>query len=182
MARYQLETEFPNLSGAEWCLKSPWDDTYTCIAWAAGGTDRTWWPGKDYYWPPGLPVIDPPEIAPTEYFIQGFGTLGYKPCDSSTFEIGYQKVAIYANEIGVTHMARQHFAGRGWLSKLGSLEDIRHSSLTDVEGSTAALAGQYGEVVQILKRSWLIALLDPLTYRGWFSVFRFWIQRAARRS
>jgi hypothetical protein len=83
----------------------------------------------------------------------GFETLGYEPCDIGAFEIDYQKLAIYANEVGVTHMARQHFLGRGWLSKLGNLEDIFHRELQDIAGGTSTLAGQYGEVERFLKRA-----------------------------
>lgn len=182
IARDYLQTEFPGLTKTDWSIKSPLDDSYQCIAWAACRTNRAWWPGRDYYWPPGLPTVEPPETASLEHFIQGFRTLGYEPCDNRGLEIGYQKVAVYANEVGVTHMARQHFAGRGWLSKLGSLEDILHRELEAVEGDTSALAGQYGKVVQILKRTWWTAFLDASTYRCWCSTIKFWISRVVRQS
>lgn len=172
----RLVTEFPNLARADWAVRSPFDDSYQCIAWAAGRTDRSWWPNRDYYWPPGLPTVDPPEIATVEHFLLGFETLGYEPCDISAFEIGYQKLAIYANEVGVTHMARQRFLGRGWLSKLGDLEDILHGELQDIEGSTSALATQYGTVVQILKRSWWTAAKHGLIYT-WWKEFQFRVLR-----
>lgn len=174
-ARTDLQASCPNLVQADWTIKSPFDDLYQCVAWAACHTDSAWWPGRDYYWPSGLPTADPPETASVEHFIQGFRTLGYEPCDSRAFEVGYQKVAIYANEVGVTHTARQHFFGRGWLSKVGILEDILHRRLEDVEGSTSALAYQYGEVVQVLKRSWSVALRHSSTYRCWYSALKFWV-------
>ncbi len=120
-----------------------------------------------------------PEEASVDDFILGFKTLGYEPCDSDSFEIGYQKVAIYANDIGVTHMARQHLLGWGWLSKLGDWEDILHGNLKDVEGSMSALANEYGKVKQILKRSWWIALLKFCLFRCWWAAFKHWLFRFA---
>src|SRR5262249_43310373 len=132
--RSQLHQTFPLLATAKWRITSPCDNSYQCIAWAACRTDRVWWPWDHprYYWPPGfakLPFGSPPPLAS---FVEVFeGEFGYRPCSSSAFEVGYQKVAIYANALGVTHMARQHFWGRGWLSKLGESEDIVHSSPMD---------------------------------------------------
>jgi len=180
IARASLQAEFPNLAKSDWTVRSPFDDSYQCIAWAAGCTDRSWWPNRDYYWPAGLPTIDPPEIATTDHFILGFETLGYEPCETGAFEIGYQKLAVYANEVGVTHMARQHFLGRGWLSKLGNLEDIFHRELRDIEGSTSAMAGEYGEVVQFLRRTWWAAAKYGLL-RTWWAGLRFWLLRAKDR-
>jgi len=34
---------------------------------------------------------------------------GYQACDNSDSEFGYQKIAIYADALGATHMARQRF-------------------------------------------------------------------------
>jgi hypothetical protein len=47
-------------------------------------------------------------------------SLGYQACNHSDFEFGYQKIAIYADALAATHMARQRFLGGGWLSKVGS--------------------------------------------------------------
>jgi len=189
VVRPALTGAFPNLKNATWRIKSPSDDTYQCIAWAACRTDRKWWPvdHPEFYWPPKSPVIVAPPLpllwfTPVDYMIQGFRTLGYQPCDSHEFEFGYQKVAIYENETGATHMARQHFLGRGWLSKLGNAEDIFHGKLTDIEGSTVAMAFQYGEVAQILKRSWWAALVRLCLFRCWWTAFRHWLYRMAHPS
>lgn len=154
LARIEIQNQFPRLTNTDWSLKSPCDDNYQCIAWAACYTDRKMWPHRNYWWFPGLPLATIPREAPVEYFVQGFKLLGYEPCESRAFEFGYQKVAIYANDLGATHMARQDLWGRGWLSKLGDWEDILHRDLGDVEGAKSHLAGQYGEVQQVLKRSW----------------------------
>lgn len=181
LVRVDLQQKFSNLTKAEWSPRSPFDDSYQCLAWAACWTDRKWWPidSPDYYWPSGLPLADPPQAAPVDFFIQAFASLGYEPCgDMAGFEFGYQKVAVYANDLGVTHMARQHFLGRGWLSKLGDYEDILHRNLSDVEGEMSPLANEYGEVVLILKRGWWTAARFGL-FRGWWAAFKFWLYRLA---
>ncbi len=63
-------------------------------------------------------------------------------------------------------MARQRLFGWGWLSKLGDWEDIYHSKLEDIEGDVSALAGQYGIVVQVLRRTWWDALKHGCVSRG----------------
>ena len=179
-ARVAFIAEFPKLDSAKWSIKSPWDDDYQCIAWAECYIDRKSWPGSGYIWPERLPRADPPEAAPKDHFIQRFALLGYKPCGlDDSFEVGYQKVAIYANDQGVTHMARQHLLGRGWLSKPGVMEDILHANLEDIEGDTSKLAGQYGEVTLVLKRTWLSALVRLCLFRClWFGL-KFWLCRLA---
>lgn len=183
--RADLVTQFPNLADVKWFIKSPFDDAYQCIAWAAAYTDRDMWPSASpYRWFPNphLPLATIPEEAPVDYFIQGFRLLGYEPCNDRTFEFGYQKIAIYANDLGVTHMARQHFAGRGWLSKLGHWEDIVHLSLEDVQGDMSATAWEYGEVTQVLKRSWWTALIKLCLFRSSWAALRFWLYRLAHPS
>jgi hypothetical protein len=124
----------------------------------------------EVYWPPHLPVAD----LSVENFTNAFvDDLGYDPCGKDdSFEWGFQKVAIYAvmtNGVRETkHMARQHFFGRGWLSKLGPDEDIVHENLKDLEGTL------YGSVEQILKRPWQIAFWKRLAL---YSSFRFFIYR-----
>ena len=70
--------------------------------------------------------------------------MGYEPCERGDLEPGFEKVAIFADDEGPTHAARQLDNGR-WTSKLGSMEDIEHA----LEG----LAGsEYGRVVRYLRR------------------------------
>jgi hypothetical protein len=119
------------------------------------------WPHANYTWFPGAPIfpgIDP-EAATSDYFVEGFSRIGYKPIgkDRRRWVPGFQKVAIYATEVGVSHMARQRLFGRGWLSKAGDCEDFIHRRLEDIEGDVstlAAAAGSYGIVVEILRRGW----------------------------
>ncbi|MGA7784130.1 MAG: hypothetical protein WB997_05750 [Candidatus Acidiferrales bacterium] len=165
----------PNLQHAVWKIKSPLDDLYQCIAWAACRIDDSLWPTEGYWWFPGLPRVQEALEAPVSYFIEGFGTLGYRPCTSGLFEFGYQKVAIFANDAGVTHMARQHFWGRWWLSKIGDKEDILHKDLRDVEGAMLPEAYQYGSVAQILKRSWWFSIINFCVFRSiWHTAKHFY--------
>jgi hypothetical protein len=110
-------------------------------------------------------------------FVQAFATLGYKDSQSAYFKLGFQKVAIYASSIGlVRHMARQHFLGRGWLSKPGSLEDLLHPTLESIEGDPSPTSNDYGVVVQILERSWWTAARHGL-FKAWETALKFWIWR-----
>lgn len=190
-ARRDLLRSFPELrrspnlkASPKWRLASPWSDSYQCVAWAACRTDRKWWPldHEEFYWPPGLPLVSPAPVGmaiytPVDYLVQGFRTLGYEPCSDRGYEFGFQKVAIYANTIdGATHMARQRFWGRGWLSKPGpDSEDIIHLELKGVEGDI------YGDVAQILKRSWITALLNLCLFRCMGHAVKFLAYRCAWR-
>jgi hypothetical protein len=176
--RAALFSEFPRLAASAITVKSPWDDDYQCIAWAECNTDRKSWPGDGYAWPKGLPLADPPETATTDHFIPRFSLLGYEPSGlDSSFALGYQKVAIYANDQGVTHMARQHLLGFGWLSKLGKMEDILHANLEDLEGDMAVAAYGYGKVVMILRRSWWSAIVRLCVFRCIWNALGFWLCR-----
>jgi hypothetical protein len=117
-----------------------------------------------------------------ESFVQAFATIGYGPCLGGEFEFGFQKVALYVDDDGVpTHMARQHFVGRGWLSKIGDWEDIVHSELKNLEGRTEPEPRQgYGRVGKYLKRSWFAAARFGL-FQGWFAAFQFWLYRIEHR-
>jgi hypothetical protein len=75
-------------------------------------------------------------------------------------------------------MARQHFLGKGWLSKLGAEEDIVHQEVTDVQGDTAPAAQQYGEVAQYMKRSWWTAFVTLCLFRCLWASLKFRLYRA----
>jgi hypothetical protein len=141
MRRPHLERFFPNLQPSEYSVESEPTDSYNCIAWAVGVTDRWWWPveEEDSYWP-----LEP-EAASLEAFTRAFATRGYEPCPDDLLEGAFEKVAIYAGPSGIpTHMARQLRSGV-WTSKCGGLEDITHT-LEGLEGEV------YGRVTQILRR------------------------------
>jgi len=141
MSSIRLELYYPNLRQTGYKITSSNTASYNCIAWAAGATDRPWWPieEKPYYWPLS------PRIESLESFIDAFQSLGYRICGNGDLEIGCEKVAIYTDEEGEpTHMARQLDTGE-WTSKCGDLEDITHT-LDGLEGD------YYGQVSTFMKR------------------------------
>jgi hypothetical protein len=170
-----IEDRFPKLRNTHWLIKSPWNDTYQCFAWAICRTDLLWWP-QEIYWPPNSAANDD-----VEAFVLALSELGYVRCGSPDYEFGYQKIAIYASsDRSVLHMARQKFWGRGWLSKLGDWEDIAHADLRCIEGDPSPIAvalGSYGQVEEILKRSWWSALVNLCIFRCLWGAIRFWIYR-----
>lgn len=136
-----LETIFPNLRNTKYEIESPKTPKYNCIAWAAGVTNRPWWPinCNPYYWP-----IEP-RVESLEAFINAFKALGYKTCNDRNHEIEFEKVAIYVDSEQIpTHMARQ-ISSKDWSSKCGDLQDITHT-LEGLEGL------KYGKIAQIMKR------------------------------
>jgi hypothetical protein len=136
---------FPDLSG-EAQETSPKDDCYNCIAWAAGDTERYWWPidfpTNGVYWP------IPPEDT-VQGFIGAFVTLRYEVCDNGDAEAGFEKVVLYVDATGApSHMARQLPSGK-WTSKIGKLlEDIEHPTPEDLCGFDKA----YGRIDTFMKR------------------------------
>ncbi|MBM4124822.1 MAG: hypothetical protein FJ246_07725 [Nitrospira sp.] len=142
MVSRDLEGVFPRLRDTGYIITSPSTPDYNCIAWAAGETNRWWWPvrGSFAYWPSGAPLQET-----LEAFVQAFAALGFAHCDDPRIEDGFEKIAIYIDDNGQpTHAARQLPTGR-WTSKLGKCEDIEH----ELEGLTASC---YGSVARILKR------------------------------
>jgi len=143
MSKQRIENSFPDLSANNYSITSPATTEYNCIAWAAGDTEKWWWPDPLYvdYWPSEAPRTDS-----LQSFIKAYETLDYAVCDSVVYEDGFEKVAIYVDYAGKpTHVARQLSSGY-WTSKLGDWEDIEHNVLNSIIGS------QYGSVATILKR------------------------------
>jgi len=134
-----LKLKFPNLRFNYFQITSPATIQYNCIAWAAGKSDKWWWP-VGYYWPGQVSRDASPKA-----FADAFAISGYSPCENDALEAGFEKVAIYVSDDGiVTHMARQLSDGR-WTSKLGQGFDISHT----LEGLTG---DEYGHVAKILRR------------------------------
>jgi hypothetical protein len=132
--------DFPRLTPLNHKVTSPPSPEYNCIAWSAGDSSRWWQPG--IFWPI--------ETAANEYGIhvleELFVSVGYINDETNGDpEPGFEKVALYGNNLFYTHAARQLPNGK-WTSKLGSCEDIEHDRPEDVSG------GVYSEVVQMMKR------------------------------
>src|SRR5437588_563995 len=86
---HRLEDVFPGLRGQAYQIMSPRDDSYNCIAWAAGDNRAWWWPdpaGEDA-WPAG--ALRAETVAA---FHDAFATLGYVVCDHEQPEGGYEKI------------------------------------------------------------------------------------------
>ena len=86
-----LEHLFPGLAADGYALSSPESTAYNCVAWAVGESHRWWQPG--IYWPasPGNDLAA---------LIGLFASLGYHPCDDHDLEAGYEKFALYADDLG----------------------------------------------------------------------------------
>jgi hypothetical protein len=135
-----LQEIFVNLGKSNYKITSPQTRSYNCVAFAAGKTDRWWWPASGAYWPRNAPLEET-----LEAFIAAFQTLGYSPCENGELEPAFEKVVIYTDKSNQpTHMARQLSSGM-WASKCGMLEDIEHETLEVLESA-------YGQVRQYLKR------------------------------
>ena len=114
---------------------------YNCIAWALEDTQHFYWPlpKEFFYWESDLPRKET-----IDCFVQLFEHYGYTICENALKERGYTKIAIYAKDDMPTHAARQLPNGL-WTSKLGILEDVKHT-LSAISG------GIYGNVVVILRK------------------------------
>lgn len=134
-----IDKEFPGAVGKYQETSDP-SEAYNCIAWAAG-CDSTWWshlPG--YKWPARRTSL-------VSSLIEVFAALGYEACDDGGLEVGYDKVAIYANRNGIwKHAARQLSDGR-WASKLGPDEDIEHDTAECLNGKW------YGSIYCYMRRA-----------------------------
>lgn len=141
MAISDLYEALPGLEHFPHQITSPEDDTYNCIAWAAGDSSRWWWPDSQLvaYWPP-----EAPRNETMSAFVAAFELLGFTVCESPEYEPGWEKVALFCRQGTPTHAARQLPSGT-WTSKLGSLEDVEHA-LTAIQGEL------YGQVGTILER------------------------------
>ena len=131
---------FPRLNNNLFECTSPNTTSYNCVAWSVGITDK--WISDDYSytWPSGIP-----KGFGLESYIEYFSIHGYEKCDNGSLEVGYKKIALYAdNNNEFTHVALQKEDGT-WTSKLGKYEDISHKSPQCLGG------GYYGEVRLFMK-------------------------------
>lgn len=141
-----IESKFPRLNSAKnYEFRSPLDYDYNCIAFAAGDTQRWWWPvpfNGGHYWPLGVPR-EPTVSA----FVAAFESIGYELCSSGEPDDRYDIIVLYARENKPTHAARYEHSTDMWLSKLGIWLDIAHNRAEDIGGDI------YGEPVQYMRRA-----------------------------
>jgi hypothetical protein len=142
MSAAQIEATFPDLKAAGYRITSPATPSYNCFAWAGNDTRRWWQPIAlhGFYWPEEVPA----ELG-LENLAAVYKQLEYCACETTQFEPGIEKLAIYVDSDGTpTHAARQLTDGQ-WTSKLGELEDVEHSRLESLETF-------YGKVALIVRR------------------------------
>lgn len=144
MAEALYDSDFPNLRKSGFHRTSE-PAYYNCVAHVVGDFKRKWWPGEYApYWSIDFWPENVPKEETLTAFVLALATVGYEPCNDGVLEAGIEKVAVYALNGMVRHMALQHQQG-SWRSKLGSDEDIEHS-LDGLEGPA------YGNVIAFLKR------------------------------
>jgi hypothetical protein len=133
---------FPNLTPANHRVIGPATDTYNCIAWACGDTQKWWQPGPKTFWP----VSSDPYDTTTANLFAALAAVGFVVCPDEALESGFEKIAVYAQSLATyTHAARLLPNGK-WTSKLGDWELIEHDAPQDVAG------GIYGTLFQFMKR------------------------------
>lgn len=132
---------------------SPSTKNYNCIAWAAEDNTKRWDldPYGIYYWPSTVP-----RRKSIEAVASVFESIGYKTCDDESSELGFKKIAIYADSLdSPTHAARQLPNGK-WTSKLGDFEDVEHQFVHVWESALMQMRSfelsSYGKLVKIMKK------------------------------
>lgn len=133
--------DFPNLNaGNHRLIIREWNDTYNCVAWAAG-IDNDWWePTTGRFWPANAPH----DFKVTSLII-AYESVGFAICVDGSLEAGVEKIAIYADGPEYLHAARQLETGK-WTSKMGKAERIEHDAPEDLAGPA------YGQVTAFMKR------------------------------
>ena len=149
----RLRELLPRLRASPFRITSAATGDYNCIGWALRD-DRRWWSPVDAdwaYWPAGLARRGLGADIPVADVARALALEGFAECESAELERDMEKLAIYGDEHGFTHVARQLENGR-WTSKLGEQWDIEHE-LEAVAGRESAWpAYRYGSVVAFMSR------------------------------
>ena len=127
------------LEGANFDFTSNVDYNYNCLAWALSYDSKYFENSKGSYWPWKDCADDTVEGWSGVCQLHGFSLT-----DGAEFEKGFERIAIFEDEEGVSHACRTGSDGI-WKSKLGTGPDIEHADLVSLEEG-------YGKVVVILKR------------------------------
>lgn len=140
MSDEEREYFWPNLKKGTFEKTSECKE-YNCVAFILED-EENWW--DDYFgkWPEDIPR----QICSIENYEKFFNKHGFQRCDSFNLEDGFLKIALYGNtRREFLHVAIQQKDGT-WKSKMGGLEDIRHSNLTLLSGAF------YGTPLLYMKR------------------------------
>ncbi len=118
----------------------PRSAAYNSVAWAAGETDRFWWPDESsfYYWPHGVERKDNVTCC-----VEAFKQLGYESSPYDALEPGFTRVSIFGHS-SIVHVARQISNGL-WTSKIGVRGPL-------VEHGLSAVHGSYGRPTVFMRR------------------------------
>ncbi len=134
--------QFPKLRKSNHKINSSRSWYYNCFAFVVGNKKQFWWPDDEGFWPAGCRREE--SVGALVDVLKKFG---FSECEDGNFEIGHERVAIYARAGIPQHVALQPTNRKGmWISKLGGAHDIIHelSALED---------GDYGCVVEFLRRA-----------------------------
>jgi hypothetical protein len=133
---------FPNLTDRNFIPRSPPTGEYNCVGWALHDQRNFIWPDErgQFAWPPDMASED--SVASLQRF---FERIGFRVCNSLEYEQGFEKIAIYANQDGPQHVARQLPTG-SWTSKMGEQLDAEHPTTNVLTGPGM------GYVVRTMKR------------------------------
>lgn len=79
--------------------------------------------------------------------VAAYRACGWEACGKPDLEEGFEKVAIFADEVGEPRHAARQLTSGAWTSKLGDHVDIEHGELDAVGGAF------YGEPRLFLRRT-----------------------------
>ncbi len=139
------EKHYPNLkTNSAYEVKSSETAKYNCIAWALGYDDKWWQPVPIPFLVTYWPSANRNETRANYFSV--IQQEGFAQCTDGTPEPGYEKIAIYVDNRGVPKHAAKQLQTDKWSSKLGSWEDIEHSTPEALE------CAWYGKVTYYFKR------------------------------
>lgn len=113
---------FPNLNNEDFKIVEPDTGQFNCIAFAAGDSNKWWWPDGINYWPDWAPLENS-----IESLQKAFAGLGFERCENADIEDGFQKIALYET-VGVMKHAAVLMPNGHWRSKMGQGPVIEHNS------------------------------------------------------
>lgn len=135
---------------SNWQGTSPGTIYYNCFAWAAGESrENEWWDpiSSDSYWPIGVE-----RQRTLSAYVKAYQTIGYQLCDSSCFEKGFEKIALYVDNSGKPQHATRQLTNGMWTSKIGTWEDIQHSISEEFVIEIRAQIINFGTIAAVMKR------------------------------
>lgn len=139
-SNYLELTSFPNSVKEPFCITSPEDANYNCVAWALGDTNHWWEPDEDYIWLDGLDFDD--RLQTLKHLFEHFG---FEQIFQPDWTNKVEKIALYSNDgVFCSHVAKQTIDGN-WTSKLGVSFDVTHTIET-------LEYGIYGHLAVILQK------------------------------